>query len=55
MYGSCIRFSLPVYPGALPLSLLERFSPDEEERLAALLRFVRPLSTPDGYVADRGL
>lgn len=38
-----------------PLSLLERFSPDEEERLAALLRFVRPLSTPAGYVADRRL
>ncbi len=39
----------------LPLSLLERFSPNEEERLAALLRFVRPLSTPAGYVADRRL
>jgi hypothetical protein len=41
-------------PG-LPLSLLERFGPAEEARLAALLRFVRPLSTPSGYVADRGL
>jgi hypothetical protein len=41
-------------PG-LPLSLLERFGPDEEAWLAALLRFVRPLSTPSGYVADRGL
>ena len=38
-----------------PLCLLERFSPDEEERLAALLRFVKPLSTPAGYVADRRL
>lgn len=38
-----------------PLSLLERFGPDEEERLAALLRFAKPLSTPAGYVADRRL
>lgn len=37
-----------------PLCLLERFSPDEEERLTALLHFVRPLSTPGGYEADRG-
>lgn len=39
--------------GSFPLSLLERFGSDEEDRLAALLRFVRPLSTPAGYVADR--
>ncbi len=40
---------------SLPFSLLERFGPDEGARLAALLRFVMPLSTTSGYVADRGL
>jgi hypothetical protein len=44
--------SPPVAESGLPLSLLERFGPDEEERLVALLKFVRPLSTPAGYVAD---
>ena len=48
-------FSPTVDESGFPLSLLERFGPDEEERLAALLRFVRPLSTPGGYVADRRL
>jgi len=46
-------FSPAADESGAPLSLLERFDPDEEERLAALLRFVRPLSTPNGYVADR--
>jgi hypothetical protein len=44
--------SPPVAESCLPLSLLERFGPDEEERLVALLKFLRPLSTPAGYVAD---
>lgn len=48
-------FLSPTVKESLPLSLLERFGPDEEERLAALLRFVKPLSTPAGYVADRRL
>jgi len=48
-----VFFSPPVDESSLPLSLLDRFNPDEEERLAALLRFVKPLSTPAGYVADR--
>lgn len=46
-------FSPPAGEVDFPLSLLERFGPDEEERLAALLRFVKPLSTPAGYVADQ--
>lgn len=46
-------FSPPADEGGFPLSLLERFGGDEEERLVALLRFVRELSTPDGYVPDR--
>lgn len=50
-----VFLSPTVDESGLPLSLLERFSPDEEERLAALLRFVRSLSTPTGYVADRRL
>lgn len=46
-------FPPPADEGGCPLSLLERFGPDEEERLGALLRFVRPLSTPSGYVCDQ--
>lgn len=46
-------FSPVVDESGSPLSLLERFGTDEEERLVALLRFVRPLSTPTGYVPDR--
>ena len=46
-------FSPPADESGAPLSLLERFGPDEEERLAALLRFMKPLSTPNGYVADQ--
>lgn len=46
-------FSPPVHEEDAPLCLLERFAQSDEERLALLLRFVRPLSTPAGYVADR--
>ncbi len=45
-------FSPPVNESDSPLCLLERFSHADEERLVALLRFVRPLSTPAGYVPD---
>ena len=44
--------SPPTDESGLPLSLLERFRGDEEERLVALLRFAMPLSTPAGCVAD---
>lgn len=43
----------PAQPGGLPLSLLERFGGDEEHRLVALLRFLKPVSTPAGYVPDQ--
>ncbi|MHB8874615.1 MAG: hypothetical protein ACYC8T_13080 [Myxococcaceae bacterium] len=46
-------FSPAPSESGFPLSLLERFGTDEEERLVALLRFVRPLATPAGYVADQ--
>lgn len=46
-------FSPPVHDGEAPLALLERFAQSDEERLVLLLRFVKPLSTPAGYVADR--
>lgn len=46
-------FSPPADEGGFPLALLERFGADEEERLTALLRLMRPLSTPAGYVVDR--
>ena len=40
------RFSPPVETGALPSSLLERFSgPDERERLIRMLAFLGPLTT----------
>ncbi len=45
--------SPPADESRFPLSLLERFGLDEEARLVALLRFIRELSTPDGYVPDR--
>jgi hypothetical protein len=45
-------FSSPV--GAeVPRSLLARFAGDEVERLAALMRFMSPMSTPADYVPDR--
>jgi hypothetical protein len=46
-------FSPPADESGFPLSLLERFGLDEEARLIALLRFIKELSTPDGYVPDR--
>lgn len=46
-------FSPVADESGFPLSLLERFGTDEEGRLVALLRFVRPLTTPVGYVADQ--
>ena len=40
------RFSPPVETGALPSSLLERFSgPDERERLIRMLAFLGPVTT----------
>ncbi len=46
-------FSPPADEGSFPLSLLARFGGDEETRLVALLRFIRELSTPEGYVPDQ--
>lgn len=51
--GAKAALSPPADESGLPLSLLERFGLDEGERLVALLRFIRELSTPDGYVPDR--
>ncbi len=51
--GAKAAFSPPADESGFPLSLLERFGGDEEGRLIALLRFIRELSTPDGYVADQ--
>ena len=45
-----VFFSPAIIESGFPLALLERFGTDEEERLAALLRFIKPLSTP----AERG-
>jgi hypothetical protein len=46
-------FSPPVAVTAVPSSLLERFAGAAHEQLAALLRFLAPLSTPEGDVPDR--
>lgn len=46
-------FSPSVAEAEAPRSLLERFGGDELEQLAALLRFVAPLSTPADYIPDR--
>jgi hypothetical protein len=46
-------FSPPVADAGAPRSLLERFGGEEVERLAALVRFLAPLSTPAEYVPDR--
>jgi hypothetical protein len=46
-------FSPPVAATAAPSALVERFAGAAHEQLAALLRFLAPLSTPDGYVPDR--
>lgn len=46
-------FSPPVASASAPSSLLERFAGVAHEQLAALLRFLAPLSTPEGYVTDQ--
>lgn len=46
-------FSPPVDEAGAPRSLLERFGGDELARLAALVRFLSPLSTPAEYIPDR--
>lgn len=46
-------FSPAVNEAEAPSSLLARFSGDERERLAALLRFLVRLSTPAEYIPDR--
>lgn len=46
-------FSPAASAAAAPSSLLERFAGAAHEQLAALLRFLVPLSTPDGYVPDQ--
>lgn len=46
-------FSPPIAEAAAPSSLLERFAGDAHEQLAALLRFLAPLSTTAAYVPDR--
>lgn len=46
-------FSPPVAETAAPSSLLDRFTGEPHEQLAALLRFLAPLSTPESYVPDR--
>jgi hypothetical protein len=51
--GAKAAFSPPANESGFPLSLLARFGGDEETQLVALLRFIRELSTPDGYVPDR--
>jgi hypothetical protein len=44
--GACARFVPPLDIGALPASLLERFSgQDLQSRLIQALRFLAPLST----------
>lgn len=45
--------SPPVEERGFPLSLLGRFEGGEEDRLIALLRFIKPISTSAGYVPDR--
>jgi len=46
-------FSTTADESRCPLSLLARLGGDEEMRLVALLRFIRELSTPAGYVPDQ--
>jgi hypothetical protein len=46
-------FVPPAQPSGFPLSLLERFGGDEESRLIALLRLLKPVTTPAGYVPDQ--
>jgi hypothetical protein len=51
--GAKAAFSPPADERVFPLSLLARFGVDDEARLVALLRFIRELSTPEGYVPDQ--
>ena len=46
-------FSPPVTETMAPSLLLERFAGSPHEQLAALMRFLAPLSTPESYVPDR--
>ena len=46
-------FSPAVNEAESPLAQLVRFSGDEVERVAALLRLLAPLSTPAEYIPDR--
>jgi len=46
-------FSPPVDEAGAPRSLMERFGGDELDQLAALLRFLSPLSTRAEYIPDR--
>ena len=46
-------FSPAVDATAAPSSLLARFAGDEPARLAGLLRWLAPLSTPAAYIPDR--
>lgn len=46
-------FSPPVPENIAPRSLLARFAGEAHEQLAALLRFLALLSTPEGYIPDR--
>lgn len=45
--------SPPTDESGFPLSLLTRFGSDEQRRLIALLRFMKQLSTREGYVPDQ--
>jgi hypothetical protein len=50
------RFSPAVAEREAPSSLLERFGLDDgDARLVALLRFLGPLTTSEGYVPDQRL
>jgi hypothetical protein len=47
-------FSPPVNESEMPRSAVERFAGSEAERLAALLRWLAPISAPADYIPDRG-
>jgi hypothetical protein len=46
-------FSPPVNESEMPRSAIERFADGEVERLAALLRWLAPISTSGDYIPDR--
>jgi hypothetical protein len=46
-------FSPPVPESGMPRSAVERFAGSEVHRLAALLRWLAPISTPADYIPDR--